>query len=59
MNIATILAILCLTALGIVAMANNINGMLLAGIGTLIGGLGGFSIKRKVEKNGKDKNPPS
>ena len=49
MNIATILAILCITALEIVAIANNIDGALLAGSIAVIAGLGGYAVKRKVK----------
>lgn len=50
MNIATILAILCITALEIVAIANDINGALLAGSIAIIAGLAGYAVKRKVKK---------
>lgn len=49
MNVATILAILCITALEIVAIANDINGALLAGSVAVIAGLGGYAVKRKVK----------
>lgn len=50
MNIATILAIICVTALAIIGTANGLNGALLVGSSTIIAGLGGYAIKRKVEK---------
>lgn len=49
MNITSIIAILCITALEIVAIANNINGALLAGSIAIIAGLGGYAVKRKVK----------
>lgn len=49
MNVASIVAILCITALEIVAIANDINGALLAGSVAVIAGLGGYAVKRKVK----------
>jgi len=49
MNVATILAILCITALEIVAITQGINGVLLAGAIGIIAGLGGYAVKRKVK----------
>ncbi|MBA7658127.1 hypothetical protein ES703_66075 [subsurface metagenome] len=42
-----IIAILCLTGLEIVALANDINGALLAAVAAIIGGLGGYEVKRR------------
>lgn len=50
MNITTILAIICVTALAIVGIANGLNGALLVGSSTIIAGLGGYAIKRKASK---------
>lgn len=49
MNTATILAILCITALEIVAITQGIDGALLAGAIAIIAGLGGYAVKRKVK----------
>jgi len=49
MNITSIIAILCITALEIVAIANNINGALLAGAIAVIAGLGGYAVRRKAK----------
>lgn len=49
MNITTILAIICVTALAIVGIANGLDGALLVGSATIIAGLGGYAIKRKVK----------
>jgi len=49
MNVASIIAILCITALEIVAITQGINGALLAGSIAIIAGLGGYAIKRKVK----------
>lgn len=51
MNIATILAILCITTLEIIAIAQGIDGALLAGAIGIIGALGGYAVKRKVKPN--------
>lgn len=48
MNPSTILAIICITALEIIALANGINGALLAGSIAIIAGLGGYAIKKKT-----------
>ncbi|MBA7535784.1 hypothetical protein ES705_28042 [subsurface metagenome] len=50
MSIVTIVAILCITALEIVAVINNINGALLAGSIAIIAGLGGWSASKKLKK---------
>jgi len=47
MNIASIIAILAITALEIVAITQGINGTLLAGSIAIIAGLGGYAVKRK------------
>jgi len=47
MNIATIVAILCITALEIIAITQGINGTLLAGSIAIIAGLGGYAVKVK------------
>lgn len=39
----TIVAIICITILALAAIAKGIDGVLLAGAGTLIAGLGGFA----------------
>lgn len=49
MNVASIIAILCITALEIVAITQGINGALLAGSVAIIAGLGGYAVKRKVK----------
>ncbi len=49
MNIATIIAILCITALEVVAITQGVNGALLAGSIAVIAGLGGYAVKRKVK----------
>ncbi len=50
MNITAIIAIICITALEIVAITQGINGALLAGSIGIIAGLGGYAVKRKVKK---------
>lgn len=47
MPILGILAILCITALEVLALANGINGALLAGSIAVIAGLGGYEIGKK------------
>jgi len=47
MNIVSIIAILAITALEIVAIANDVNGALLAGSIAIIAGLGGYAVKVK------------
>lgn len=47
MNPTSIIAILAITALEIVAIAQGINGALLAGSIAIIAGLGGYAVKRK------------
>lgn len=59
MNVASIIAILCITTLEIVAITQGINGALLAGSVAIIAGLGGYSIKRKVEQHDKTKDTPT
>jgi len=49
-KVTPVIAILCITAVLIVAVANNVDGMLLAGGLTVIGGLGGYGIKTWQEK---------
>lgn len=49
MNVATIIAILCITALEIIALANNVNGAILAGSVAIIAGLGGFTAGKKTK----------
>jgi len=44
-----ITSILCLTVIGIIALINGVNGTLLAGLGVIISGLGGF-YAGKVKK---------
>lgn len=46
----TLTGILCLTALAIVALANGIDGMILAGSMAIIGGLAGFTGKVLKDK---------
>lgn len=59
MSFATILAILCITALEGYALANGINGTTLAAACTIIAGLGGYQAhKVKSKKDGKG-TPPS
>jgi len=55
MNITTITAIICITTLAVVAIANNINGVALSAAFIIIGGLGGYEIGRKR----KPKEPKS
>ncbi|GAI66274.1 unnamed protein product [marine sediment metagenome] len=50
MNIVTVIAILCITALEIVALGLGINGTALAAVVAIIAGLGGYEIRRKREK---------
>lgn len=55
MFLTPVIAILCITAILVIAVANNVDGMLLAGGLTIIGGLGGWEakiIKDKI-KGGK------
>ncbi|MBA7536654.1 hypothetical protein ES705_28918 [subsurface metagenome] len=59
MNIATILAILCITALEVIALCNGINGALLAGSIAIIAGLGGYQAHRVVTKKKGNGKPPS
>jgi len=47
MQIVTTIAILCITALEIIALANDINGALLAGSIAIIAGLGGYTAGKK------------
>ncbi|MBA7583889.1 hypothetical protein ES708_25840 [subsurface metagenome] len=42
-----VIAILCITGLEITALANDINGALLAAAIGLIAGLGGYEVKRR------------
>ena len=49
MNLTTIIAILCITALEIVAISQGLDGALLAGSIAIIAGLGGYAVKRKVK----------
>jgi len=46
-NVATILAILCITALEVIALCHDINGALLAGSIAVIAGLGGYTAGKK------------
>jgi len=50
MSIGTTLAILCITALEIIALCNGIDGILLSGSIAVIAGLGGYEIKKKAKK---------
>jgi len=50
LNITSIIAIICITALEVVAITQGINGALLAGSIAIIAGLGGYAVKRKVKK---------
>lgn len=47
MNPASVIAIICITALLAVAIANNINGAMLAGGIAIIAALGGYKIGQK------------
>lgn len=50
MVLVPITSILCLTALGIMALINDIDGTLLAGLGVVIAGLGGFYASKVKSK---------
>jgi hypothetical protein len=50
MSLGTTLAIICVTALEVIALCNGINGALLAGSIAIIAGLGGYEVKRRVNK---------
>lgn len=54
MNIVTIIAIICITALLIVALANGFDGAMLAGGVAIIAGLGGWKAKQKLQKPPKE-----
>lgn len=48
-SLPSIISILCITILLVVALVLGYDGVLLAGGCTIIAGLGGFAIKRKVK----------
>jgi len=50
MNLTSTLAIICITALAIIALALGFNGALLASSFAIIGGLGGYEAKRARDK---------
>ncbi|MBA7684292.1 hypothetical protein ES703_92683 [subsurface metagenome] len=59
MPITPIIAIICITALEIVAIANGINGATLAGSCAIIAGLGGYTAHRVKSKKKGTGTPPS
>ena len=59
MSITAILAIICITALEIVALANSVNGALLAGSIAIIAGLGGWTAKKVKDTKSEKRKPPS
>lgn len=48
-NLTSIISMLCITILLVVALVLGYDGVLLAGGCTILAGLGGFAIKRKVK----------
>jgi len=52
--IAPCLAMVLIAILLVIALLNEINGVLLSGGLAIIGGLGGFVVGKKVEKRKKD-----
>jgi len=55
MTLTVIIAMLCITALLVVALAQGIDGALLASGFTIIGGLGGYEIKVLSDKRKEKK----
>ena len=56
--VVSLFAICCITALAIIALANGINGAVLASSFALIGGIAGYSGKKVREaKKAKDTKP--
>ena len=48
-NMTSVIAIICITALLTVALANGFDGAMLAGGIAIIAGLAGFSIRKKFK----------